>query len=82
MSNRPSWTNPGSWEPLPDGPSAFELEVRRLKLRPQEYADSAELKDWVRQHKDQRYVPLDLLRDLEHESTRRGLADLSPSLLP
>ena len=61
MSNRPSWTNPGSWQALPEGPPAFELEARRLKLRPEDYANSAELKAWVCENKNQRYVPLDLL---------------------
>ena len=43
------------------GESTFEHVVRRLHLSPDEYATSAELKEWVRKNKDQKYVPLYLL---------------------
>lgn len=45
----------------PHGESTFEYVVRRLHLSPEEYATSAELKDWVRRHKDHKYVPPQLL---------------------
>jgi hypothetical protein len=43
------------------GQSTFEHVVRRLRLSPEEYATSAELKEWVRRHKDEKYVPSQLL---------------------
>lgn len=45
----------------PDGVSTFEHLVRRLGLSPAQYASSAELKEWVRKNKDERYVPPQLL---------------------
>jgi len=43
-------------------PSSFERIVRSLKISPEEYRSSPELKEWVRRNKDQRYVPTDLLK--------------------
>ena len=45
----------------PYGESTFEHIVRQLHLSIEEYAASAELKQWVRKNKDQRYVPPYLL---------------------
>jgi hypothetical protein len=45
----------------PQGSSAFEHVVRRLRLRPSQFATSAELKEWVRRNKDHKYVPTYLL---------------------
>jgi hypothetical protein len=45
----------------PNGESTFELIVRRLRLTPSQYANSAELKKWVRRNKDHKYVPSQLL---------------------
>jgi hypothetical protein len=45
----------------PQGSSAFEHVVRRLRLTPSEYASSRELKAWVRRNKDHKYVPSYLL---------------------
>ncbi len=42
--------------------SSFETVVKTLGLRPDQYQYSAELKDWVRKNKDQKYVPQDLLQ--------------------
>jgi hypothetical protein len=44
------------------GASGFEQEVKALGLLPEQYRDSAGLRDWVRRNKDHRYVPLDLLQ--------------------
>ena len=41
--------------------SSFEHVVATLRLSPAEYVNSAELKEWVRRHKDHRYVPPELL---------------------
>jgi hypothetical protein len=43
-------------------PSSFEQLVRKLQLQPEQYVHSDHLKDWVRRNKDQKYVPLDLLK--------------------
>lgn len=45
----------------PEGLSTFEYIVRHLQLSPEEYASSAVLKEWVRRHKDDKYVPPQLL---------------------
>ena len=45
----------------PEGESAFEYIVRHLRLSPEEYATSAALKEWVRENKDHKYVPSQLL---------------------
>ena len=41
----------------PDGQTEFECLVRHLHLQPSEYCRSVTLKEWVRTHKDERYVP-------------------------
>ena len=43
--------------------SAFEHRAHSLRLSPEQYEASPELKEWARKNKDQRYVPLDLLED-------------------
>lgn len=45
----------------PQGASTFEHVVRQLHLSPEDYASSHALKEWVRRHKDHKYVPLQLL---------------------
>jgi hypothetical protein len=57
MSSRPS--NEASI--TPEGLSTFEYIVRHLHLAPSDYAGSAVLKEWVRRHKDEKYVPPQLL---------------------
>jgi hypothetical protein len=47
---------------VPAGPSSFEEVVKTLGLSPNEYEQSAQLKDWVQKNKDQKYVPPDLLQ--------------------
>ena len=41
--------------------SSFEEIVRALCLSPEQYADSAELREWVERNKDVKYVPQELL---------------------
>ena len=36
--------------------------VRKLCLSPEDYERSIPLKEWVQKNKDQKYVPVDLLR--------------------
>lgn len=56
----PNWTNPGriNWVPATN---SFEERVAILNLAPEEYVNSRELKEWARKHKDQKYVPTELL---------------------
>ena len=49
-------------------PNSFEEVVRKLRLSPEHYVDSVQLKDWVRKNKDQKYVPLDLLKAWDFEA--------------
>jgi hypothetical protein len=42
--------------------TSFEKMVKNLGLSPQEYQSSVLLKEWVRQHMDEKYVPMDLLK--------------------
>ena len=42
--------------------SSFEKVVNSLKLSPDQYQSSAELRDWVLRNKDEKYVPPDLLK--------------------
>jgi hypothetical protein len=46
---------------VPDGPSAFEQEVKRLRLKPEQYAASAKLRDWCLANMRSHYVPEELL---------------------
>lgn len=55
------FTNPlGASVPLSQ--SSFEEVVRELKLVPEQYKDSQQLRDWVFRHKDEKYVPSDVLK--------------------
>ena len=42
--------------------SSFDAMVKALGLAPEEFESSDALKEWVVKNKDQKYVPLDLLR--------------------
>lgn len=42
--------------------SSFEKMVDSLKLAPEQYQSSAELREWVLRNKDDKYVPPDLLK--------------------
>ena len=45
-----------------DEGTSFEKMVKELRLSPEEYEQSIPLKEWVRRNKDDKYVPLDLLK--------------------
>jgi hypothetical protein len=55
-SNRPGGTPPTLLE------SSFDKVVDSLKLSPEQYQSSSELREWVLQNKDHKYVPPDLLK--------------------
>jgi hypothetical protein len=42
-------------------PSSFEKTVKHLKLCPEDHATSSRLKEWVRENKNHRYIPSELL---------------------
>ena len=44
-----------------DEPTSFEHVVAILGIAPHEYKTSVALKEWVRQNKDEKYVPTELL---------------------
>jgi hypothetical protein len=56
----PNWCRPQSSGVAPSL-STFEHVVRSLGLTPEKYIDSSELKQWVIQNKDHKYVPPELL---------------------
>lgn len=64
MSNRKSnnyFTNPCLMRSQMRNQSSFEQVVQSLHLTPERYAESIELKAWVRRNKSSKYVPADLL---------------------
>lgn len=41
--------------------ASFDEIVEKMGLSPAQYESSAELKEWARAHRGQKYVPIDLL---------------------
>ena len=58
----PNWTKPAAYVPMGPTESSFEAMVKALGLTPAEFESSDLLKEWVLKNKDEKYVPLDLLR--------------------
>ena len=56
------FTNPHRMGRLPITDASFEAVVQRLRLLPQQYSESAELRAWVRRSKRHKYIPPDLLK--------------------
>ena len=56
----PTWSSGGT-PSVPEGPSAFEQQVKRLRLKPEQYANSAELREWCLRNMRSHYVPEELL---------------------
>jgi hypothetical protein len=58
MSNRrgnPSW---GRLEPFPPAMATeFELQVRHLRLAPEEYVASSHLRNWCERNRNNFYIP-------------------------
>jgi hypothetical protein len=57
----PNFTKPGAIKPPVFSVSSFERAVALLKLLPGQYASSPELREWVLQNKEHKYVPPELL---------------------
>ncbi len=55
-------SRPGAINTPPLSASSFERVVDSLKLSPEQYQSSTELREWVLQNKDHKYVPPDLLK--------------------
>ena len=56
-----NFTKPEVIRPIVFSANSFEQMVKTLNISPEEYRSSPELKEWVRQNKDHRYVPPELL---------------------
>jgi len=57
----PNWTKP-VYASLGPTVASFDAIVKELGLSPEQFETSDVLKQWVLKNKDQKYVPLDLLR--------------------
>jgi hypothetical protein len=64
----PSWGKPDFHSTARIQANSFEEIVRKLRLSPEQYVNSVQLKDWVRKNKDQKYVPSDLLKAWDFET--------------
>jgi hypothetical protein len=64
MSQRgtPNPNSPAAINAPPLSASSFERVVDSLKLSPDQYQSSTELREWVLRNKDHKYVPPDLLK--------------------
>ena len=58
----PNWGKPDLHPTARIQANSFEEIVRKLRLSPEQYVNSVQLKDWVRKNKDQKYVPSELLK--------------------
>ncbi len=63
----PNWGKPEPPSLVP-ATSAFESVVKRLRLSPEQYSGSSELRDWVRKNKDHKYVPQAVLEAFGFEA--------------
>lgn len=57
----PNWGKPELYTPSAPTVTAFEKVVQELKLKPDQYLSSSQLRVWVMQHKNSRFVPEALL---------------------
>ena len=58
----PNWGKPEVRTTPYASVTSFDEIVKKLSLAPAQYESSTELKAWVLKNKDQKYVPVDLLR--------------------
>ena len=63
----PNWGKPVAPSAADIQPSSFEQIVHKLRLSPDQYLGSVQLKEWVRKNKDHKYVPSDLLKAWDFE---------------
>jgi hypothetical protein len=54
----PKWASGGQAIPLgPALPTEFERQVRQLRLAPEDYASSHELRRWCERNRNRSYIP-------------------------
>jgi hypothetical protein len=58
----PNSNRSGATNAPPFSESSFERVVDSLKLSPDQYQSSTELREWVLRNKDHKYVPPELLK--------------------
>lgn len=63
---------------IPCSLSTFEHVVKTLRLSPDQYENSVELKEWVRRNKNDKYVPSELLHAWGFRVETEVLAGHSP----
>ena len=64
----PNWGKP-EIPVTPASLSEFESLVMSLRLSPEQYVGSSELRDWVRKNKDHKYVPQAVLEAFGFEAS-------------
>ena len=62
----------------PNGLSAFERQVKRLRLKPEQYANSAKLRNWCLSNMRSHYVPEELLETWLFDLTPIDDEDIEP----
>ena len=63
---------------IPSSLSTFEYVVKALRLSPDQYENSVELKEWVRRNMNDKYVPSELLQAWALNVETEILAEHSP----
>lgn len=58
----PLWSQGLGAAPVPPIPSDFERVAARLKLSPEQYTSSPQLREWVEKNWRQKFVPEKLLK--------------------
>jgi len=56
----PNWGKPPL--PIPDGPTEFGMQLKKLGLTNQTYADSAQLRSWCEYNRNRCYIHESLLK--------------------
>ena len=67
-----NFTKPEAIRPIVFSANSFEQMVKTLNISPEEYQSSSALKEWVRQNKDQKYVPSELLQAFGFQAEVEG----------
>jgi hypothetical protein len=57
----PNWGKAEGPGPLVISPTSFERAVEEFRLTPDQFVDSARLREWARSNKNSKYVPETLL---------------------
>jgi hypothetical protein len=58
----PNWGKTTEVAAIVVEPSAFEQQVKKLGLIPDQYLESTRLKEWARHNMNSKYIPEDLLK--------------------